>query len=51
MLRFAAEAMTHNTAMPEDEDRGVIINTASVAAFDGQIGQAAYVPPKAQLWR
>ena len=46
MLRFAAEAMTHNTAMPEDEDRGVIINTASVAAFDGQIGQAAYAASK-----
>ena len=46
MLRFAAEAMTHNTAMPEDEDRGVIINTASVAAFDGQIGQAAYSASK-----
>ena len=38
--------MTHNTAMPEDEDRGVIINTASVAAFDGQIGQAAYAASK-----
>lgn len=46
MLRFAAEAMTQNTAMPEDEDRGVIINTASVAAFDGQIGQAAYAASK-----
>ena len=46
MLRFAAEAMTHNTAMPEDEDRGVISNTASVAAFDGQIGQAAYAASK-----
>lgn len=46
MLRFAAEAMTHNTAMPEDEDHGVIINTASVAAFDGQIGQAAYAASK-----
>ncbi|MCU4412583.1 3-hydroxyacyl-CoA dehydrogenase [Acinetobacter sp. WU_MDCI_Axc73] len=46
MLRFAAEAMTHNTVMPQDEDRGVIINTASVAAFDGQIGQAAYAASK-----
>ncbi|MFW1806875.1 SDR family NAD(P)-dependent oxidoreductase [Acinetobacter ursingii] len=49
MLRFAAEAMTHNTAMPEDEDRGVIINTASVAAFDGQIGQAAYAASKGAI--
>ncbi|WP_130802620.1 3-hydroxyacyl-CoA dehydrogenase [Acinetobacter ihumii] len=46
MLRFAAEAMTHNAATLEDEDRGVIINTASVAAFDGQIGQAAYAASK-----
>ncbi|MFW2001350.1 3-hydroxyacyl-CoA dehydrogenase [Acinetobacter ursingii] len=49
MLRFAAEAMTHNTGMPEDEDRGVIINTASVAAFDGQIGQAAYAASKGAI--
>lgn len=49
MLRFAAEAMTHNTVMPEDEDRGVIINTASVAAFDGQIGQAAYAASKGAI--
>ncbi|MBK0062932.1 MULTISPECIES: 3-hydroxyacyl-CoA dehydrogenase [unclassified Acinetobacter] len=46
MLRFAAEAMTHNVPSAEDEDRGVIINTASVAAFDGQIGQAAYSASK-----
>ncbi|VTX94983.1 SDR family NAD(P)-dependent oxidoreductase [Acinetobacter ursingii] len=49
MLRFAAEAMTHNTVMPEDEDCGVIINTASVAAFDGQIGQAAYAASKGAI--
>lgn len=33
-------------AEPEGEERGVVINTASVAAFDGQIGQAAYAASK-----
>lgn len=41
----AAEAMQHN-APGEDGERGVIINTASVAAFEGQIGQAAYSASK-----
>jgi NAD(P)-dependent dehydrogenase (short-subunit alcohol dehydrogenase family) len=46
MLRLAAAEMT--TADPlEDGERGVIINTASVAAYDGQIGQAAYASSKA----
>ena len=46
MLRLAAVGMT--TADPlEDGERGVIINTASVAAYDGQIGQAAYASSKA----
>lgn len=44
VLRVAAEAMQRNEA--EDGERGVIINTASVAAFDGQIGQAAYAASK-----
>jgi NAD(P)-dependent dehydrogenase (short-subunit alcohol dehydrogenase family) len=45
MLRLAAEAMTRNT--PNDAgERGVIVNTASVAAFDGQLGQAAYAASK-----
>jgi NAD(P)-dependent dehydrogenase (short-subunit alcohol dehydrogenase family) len=45
MLRLAANAMS--AAEPNDEgERGVIINTASVAAFDGQIGQAAYSASK-----
>jgi NAD(P)-dependent dehydrogenase (short-subunit alcohol dehydrogenase family) len=45
MLRLAAEAMSQG--QPNDEgERGVIINTASVAAFDGQIGQAAYSASK-----
>lgn len=45
MVRFAAAAMMQNAAMTNGE-RGVIINTASVAAFDGQIGQAAYAASK-----
>jgi NAD(P)-dependent dehydrogenase (short-subunit alcohol dehydrogenase family) len=45
MLRLAAAAMSKNE--PNDEgERGVIINTASVAAFEGQIGQAAYAASK-----
>src|SRR2546423_6259850 len=34
---------------PEDEERGVIINTASIAAFEGQIGQVAYTAAKAGI--
>lgn len=45
MIRAAAEPMTKN-APNEQGERGVIINTASVAAFDGQIGQAAYAASK-----
>ncbi len=44
-IRLAAEAMAANT--PNDAgERGVIVTTASVAAFDGQIGQAAYAASK-----
>ncbi|HLV82762.1 MAG TPA: SDR family NAD(P)-dependent oxidoreductase [Devosia sp.] len=45
MMRLAAERMA---TLPEREDkaRGVIVNTASVAAFEGQIGQAAYAASK-----
>ncbi|MBO9329172.1 SDR family NAD(P)-dependent oxidoreductase [Achromobacter xylosoxidans] len=46
MMRLAAEAMSANQPEPTGE-RGVLINTASVAAFDGQIGQAAYAASKA----
>ncbi len=42
---FAAEA-SRSQPVNEDGERGVIINTASVAAFDGQIGQAAYSASK-----
>src|SRR5262245_25272027 len=45
MLRLAAAAMTKNDPMADGE-RSVIINTASVAAFEGQIGQAAYAASK-----
>ena len=44
VLRLFAERLI--TAPPIGEERGVIINTASVAAFDGQIGQAAYSASK-----
>ncbi|RWR47647.1 SDR family NAD(P)-dependent oxidoreductase [Sinirhodobacter ferrireducens] len=45
MMRLAAAAMARNPA-GEDGERGVIVNTASIAAFDGQIGQAAYAASK-----
>ena len=45
MIRLAAEAMAKNTPEPTGE-RGVLVNTASIAAYDGQIGQAAYAASK-----
>ncbi len=48
MARLAAEAMSKTEATSQDE-RGIIINTASVAAYDGQIGQAAYASSKAAV--
>jgi NAD(P)-dependent dehydrogenase (short-subunit alcohol dehydrogenase family) len=48
-LRLAAAAMKDNEPSDEDGTRGVIINTASAAAFDGQIGQAAYAASKAAI--
>ena len=45
MIRLAAAAMVRNTP-DADGERGVVINTASVAAYDGQIGQAAYAASK-----
>jgi NAD(P)-dependent dehydrogenase (short-subunit alcohol dehydrogenase family) len=45
MLRLAAEAMAEGEPNAQGE-RGVVINTASVAAFDGQMGQAAYAASK-----
>jgi NAD(P)-dependent dehydrogenase (short-subunit alcohol dehydrogenase family) len=46
LIRLAADLMAKGTPNQEGE-RGVIVNTASVAAFDGQIGQAAYSASKA----
>ena len=48
MCRLAADAMG-KTEAAEHGERGVIINTASVAAYDGQIGQAAYGASKAAV--
>jgi NAD(P)-dependent dehydrogenase (short-subunit alcohol dehydrogenase family) len=48
MARLAAEAMGATEGLAYGE-RGIIINTASVAAFDGQIGQAAYASSKAAV--
>ena len=45
-LRLCADAMQHNDPVTDDGERGVIVNVASVAAFDGQIGQAAYSASK-----
>jgi NAD(P)-dependent dehydrogenase (short-subunit alcohol dehydrogenase family) len=45
VVRLAAEAMVRNRP-DEDGGRGVIVNTASIAAFDGQIGQVAYAASK-----
>lgn len=52
MLRLAVAAMQENVIAADppndrDSERGVVINTASVAAFEGQIGQAAYAASKA----
>ena len=47
VIRLAAERIAKTEPIgPNSEERGVIINTASVAAFDGQIGQAAYSASK-----
>ncbi|ORC88852.1 putative mitochondrial 3-oxoacyl-(acyl-carrier protein) reductase [Trypanosoma theileri] len=45
VCRLAAEEMIKNN-VAETEDRGVIVNTASIAAYDGQIGQVAYAASK-----
>ena len=47
VIRLAAQRMQDTEpAAPHGEERGVIVNTASVAAFDGQIGQASYAASK-----
>jgi NAD(P)-dependent dehydrogenase (short-subunit alcohol dehydrogenase family) len=47
VIRLAAQRIA--ATEPVDGERGVIVNTASVAAFDGQIGQAAYAASKAGI--
>lgn len=47
VIRFAAAQMVRQE--PVAEERGVIVNTASIAAFDGQIGQAAYSASKSGI--
>ncbi|MFJ8014493.1 SDR family NAD(P)-dependent oxidoreductase [Streptomyces sp. NPDC096339] len=44
VVRLASERMAANA--PVDQERGVIVNTASLAAFEGQVGQAAYAASK-----
>lgn len=49
VIRLAAEVMAHSESLVDENgtaERGVIVNTASVAAFDGQIGQPAYAASK-----
>jgi len=48
VIRLAAQAIAEN-APEESGERGVIVNTASVAAFEGQVGQAAYSASKAAV--
>jgi len=49
ILRHAAALMTRYELKAGEEERGVIINTASVAAYEGQIGQAAYSASKGAI--
>jgi len=46
VIRLAAFAMSRLEPVTDEEERGVIINTASIAAFEGQLGQAAYSASK-----
>lgn len=47
ITRLAAHRMSQNE--PEDDERGVVINTSSIAAYEGQIGQVAYTAAKAAI--
>ncbi|MDO9378328.1 MAG: SDR family NAD(P)-dependent oxidoreductase [Nocardioidaceae bacterium] len=46
VMTLAAEAMAATDPVDDQGQRGVIVNTASIAAFDGQVGQAAYAASK-----
>jgi 3-hydroxyacyl-CoA dehydrogenase/3-hydroxy-2-methylbutyryl-CoA dehydrogenase len=46
VIRLSAGKMVENTPN-QDSEKGIVVNTASAAAFDGQIGQAAYSASKA----
>lgn len=49
VMRLAAEAIQHLEPITPDGERGIIINTASIAAYEGQIGQAAYAASKGAI--
>lgn len=49
VIRWVAEVLAKAPAVNADGERGVIVNTASIAAFDGQIGQAAYSASKGAI--
>jgi len=49
VMRLAAVAMARNSPDPDTGERGVIVNTASIAAFEGQKGQVAYAASKAAV--
>jgi NAD(P)-dependent dehydrogenase (short-subunit alcohol dehydrogenase family) len=49
VMRLAAEAMAANEPIDADGQRGLIVNTASVAAYEGQIGQTAYSASKGAI--
>ena len=46
VMRVVAEAMIRLTPLTDSNERGIIINTASIAAYEGQIGQVAYSASK-----
>lgn len=49
LLRLTSEAMSTLEPLGDSKERGIIINTASIAAYEGQIGQAAYAASKGAI--
>jgi 3-hydroxyacyl-CoA dehydrogenase/3-hydroxy-2-methylbutyryl-CoA dehydrogenase len=49
IIRHTADKMINNQATNEDGEKGVVINTASIAAFEGQVGEAAYSASKSGI--